>query len=72
MNLAPYHTGTIQFPAVYHNNPECPDGRHIKHKHRFGGTAGRRLCKWCAAAERKAAILSENPRDLVGNVEDAL
>ena len=48
--VSPYHTRTEEKPEqrdVYHNDNQCPDGRHIKPDNRAAGTAGRPLCDEC-------------------------
>lgn len=48
--VSPFYTDTDPDDPVYHNQSECPYGKEIKKNgNDHSGTAGRRLCDWCAA-----------------------
>jgi hypothetical protein len=49
---APFHSEKPG-DSVYHNNDQCEEAKKVEPFYRAEGTAGRPLCKTCAALDRR-------------------
>jgi hypothetical protein len=52
-SCSPFHTSEPEYPAVYHDNSACDEGKKIKRQHRVEGSGGRRICYVCHGLNSK-------------------